>query len=74
MKIFYINNIGSGFANEIEVPEGTTLGQFFTQQMPGHESADYLIRLNRQPAAHHEPLTPGCRISITPTKIEGAIH
>jgi hypothetical protein len=73
MKIFYINNTGSGFADQIEVPEGTTLGTLFTQKMPGAHAGDYLIRLNRAPAAADEALTEGCRVSITPTKIEGAV-
>jgi len=73
MKIFYINNSGSGFANEIEIPAGTTLGQLFEQKMPGADPADYLIRLNRHPATSAEVLVEGSRVSITPTKIEGAI-
>ena len=72
MKIFYVNNHGGGFAAQIEVAEGTTLGQLFAQKMPGCSPADYMIRLNRQPAAEHEVLLDGCRVSITPTKIEGA--
>jgi sulfur carrier protein ThiS len=57
---------------KVEVPEGTTLGQLFAQKMPGSKPQDYLIRLNRQPAGAEEVLTEGCRVSITPTKIEGA--
>jgi hypothetical protein len=72
MKIFYINNTGAGFADSIDVPGGCTLGQLFAQKMPGCHPDDYLIRLNRQPAASEEPLTDGCRVSITPTKVEGA--
>ncbi len=33
---------------------------------------DYLIRVNRQPAARDEPLKDGDRVSVTPLKIEGA--
>lgn len=72
MKCFYINNSGAGFADQIEVPQGTTLGGLFAQKMPGSKPQDYLIRLNRQPAGAEEVLTEGCRVSITPTKIEGA--
>ena len=73
MKIFFINCSGSGFANEIEVPEGTTMGQLFAQKMPGCHPGDYTIRLNRGPAASEETLTDGSRVSITPRKIEGAV-
>jgi hypothetical protein len=72
MKIFYINNTGSGFAEQIEVSSGTSLGGLFAQKMPGCHPGDYLIRVNRQPACAEEILTEGCRVSITPTKIQGA--
>ena len=72
MKIFYINCSGAGFADQIEVPEGTTLGQLFAQKMPGSHPGDYTIRLNRGPAAAEEPLAENCRVSITPRKFEGA--
>ena len=72
MRIFYINNSGSGFADQIEVADGTSLGQLFAQKMPGCRPGDFLIRLNRAPASADEMLTDGCRVSITPVKIEGA--
>ena len=40
--------------------------------MSGRKSADYLIRVNRLPSTADQILQPGDRISITPTKIEGA--
>ena len=73
MKIFYINNTGSGFAEQIDVPDGTSLGALFSQKMPQAAPQNYLIRVNRQPAASDEILVEGCRVSITPTKIEGAV-
>ena len=72
MKIFYITNTGAGFADTIELPEQTTVGQLFTQKMPTSRPEDYLIRVNRQPAGADEVLTEGGRVSITPLKIEGA--
>jgi hypothetical protein len=72
MKIFFLNNDGGGFADQIEVADGTTVAQLFEQRMPSCDPHDYLIRLNRQPAIADEPLTEGCRISVTPTKIQGA--
>jgi len=73
MKIFFINNVGSGFAAQIDIADDTTLGQLFTARMPDSNPQDYLIRVNRQPAAADERLVDGCRVSITPVKIEGAI-
>lgn len=72
MKIFFINNDGGGFANDLDVAEGATIGQLFDQQLPGRSAADYLIRVDRQPVAVGHVLTPGCRVSVTPTKIAGA--
>jgi hypothetical protein len=72
MKVLFLNHAGGGFADFIEVQPGTTLGQLFAAKLPGAPAGDYLIRVNRQPAAAEEILTEGCRVSITPTKIEGA--
>ena len=72
MKILYINNHGGGFADHIEVADGTTVAQLFEQKMPNSDAADYLIRVDRQPASADQVLQPGSRISITPLKIEGA--
>ena len=73
MKVFFLNNDGGGFADQIDVADGTTLGQLFEQRMPGCDPHDYLIRVNRQPAVAGEPLSEGCRVSVTPTKIQGAL-
>jgi sulfur carrier protein ThiS len=71
MQILLINNNGGGFADYIEVPEGTTVSKLFDEQIRG-KPADYLIRVNRQPVAPDQILQAGDRISITPVKIEGA--
>jgi len=70
--MLYINNIGSGFAQHIEIEPGTTVAQLFAQKMPGKEVGDYLIRVNRQHVPADQILVEGDRVSITPTKIEGA--
>lgn len=72
MKIFFLNNDGGGFADQIEVADGTTVGQLFEQRMTGRDPHDYLIRVNRQPAVADEALSEGSRVSVTPTKIHGA--
>jgi hypothetical protein len=72
MKILFVNNHGGGFAGYLEVAEGTTVQQLFNQQIPSGKADDYLIRVNRLPAAADQVLQPGDRVSITPTKIEGA--
>jgi hypothetical protein len=72
MRVLYINNDGGGFADYVTVAEGTTLGQFFEQRVGHGRPQDYLIRVNRQPAAADQALQEGDRVSFTPTKIEGA--
>jgi sulfur carrier protein ThiS len=73
MKVLVINNDGAGFADYVEVPHGTTVDELFHRQLGREAKPDrYLIRVNRQPVAQHEVLKDGDRLSITPTKIEGA--
>lgn len=72
MQVLFINNDGGGFADHIDIAEGTTIQQLFEQRLPQRKPADYLIRVNRQPTSGDAVLQPGDRISITPTKIEGA--
>jgi sulfur carrier protein ThiS len=72
MKILFINNDGGGYADYVEVTPGTTVQEFFSQKLPDRMAADYLIRVNRQPVPRDYALQEGDRVTITPTKIEGA--
>ena len=72
MRILFINNDGSGFADYLEVEPNTTVDKLFTQQMPNRKAEDYMIRVNRQPVARDHVLQEGDRVSMTPTKIQGA--
>jgi hypothetical protein len=73
MRVLVINNDGGGFADYQPLPEsGLTVRQLFEQQVPRGKPESYLIRVNRLPAAEDQVLRDGDRISITPTKIEGA--
>jgi hypothetical protein len=72
MQIVFINNDGAGFADKIEIAEGLTIRQLFEQKMPYAKPQNYLIRVNRQATSGDYILQPDDRVSITPTKIEGA--
>jgi sulfur carrier protein ThiS len=72
MRVLWINNDGAGFADYIDIAENTTVEQFFMLKMPGSQASDYMIRVNRQPVAKDYVLKDGDRITITPTKVEGA--
>jgi sulfur carrier protein ThiS len=72
MVILFINNDGGGFADNVEIAEGTTVETLFAERIPRGQPQDYLIRVNRQPAPAGQVLREGDRVSFTPTKIEGA--
>ena len=72
MKILYINNSGGGFADHVDITADTTIDRFFQDNMPDAEPSDFLIRVNRQPVAQDYVLQEGDRVTVTPTKIEGA--
>lgn len=72
MRLLFVNNDGGGFADYVQVDDGMTVEQFFNEKMPGRKPSDYLIRVNRQPVPRDHVLQEGDRITLTPTKIEGA--
>ena len=72
MRILFINNLGGGFADFINLEEGTNIEKLFKQKMPHEEAHDHLIRVNRQPVPKDYCLKENDRVTITPIKIEGA--
>jgi len=73
MRLLYINNHGGGFADYVDVNSGMTVEQFFNEKMPNEKPNDFLIRVNRQPVVRDYVLQEGDRVTVTPTKIEGAL-
>ena len=73
MKILFVNNEGGGFADSIEVAPNTTVKKLFGEQLPGRRPEGFLMRVNRQPVASDYVLQEGDRVTMTPTKIEGAL-
>ena len=72
MKVLLINNDGAGFADYIDVQDNTSVQDLFNQRIGAAQESNYLIRVNRPPVPRDQVLQEGDRISITPTKIEGA--
>jgi sulfur carrier protein ThiS len=72
MRILFINNSGAGYADYVNIAENTTIEQFFAIKMQNQQETDHLIRVNRQPVPKDYCLQEGDRVTITPTKIEGA--
>ena len=71
MRVLLINNDGGGFTDYVEISPDTSVQEFFQQRVPGRQSSDYLIRVNRLPVAADQVLQEGDRVNITPIKIEG---
>ncbi len=74
MKIMYINNSGGGFADYMNIEEDMSISKLFAQKMPHEEAANFLIRVNRQPVPKDYILKENDRVTITPTKIDGAAY
>ncbi len=72
MKVLFINNLGGGFADFINIENNTSIMDLFEQKMPNEAASDYLIRVNRQPVPQDYVLKENDRITITPVKIDGA--
>ena len=72
LRVLWINNAGGGFADYVDVEEGTSVAQFIGKRLPQACPADYLIRVNRMPVASDQILSDGDRVTCTPLKIEGA--
>ena len=60
MRILVINNDGGGFADYIDIAEGTNVKTLFTQQIGSADPSAYLIRVNRQPVPRRSG-SPGGR-------------
>jgi len=71
ITVLFINNSGGGFADYVTIEPNVSVGEFFISHMGGNP-ADFMIRVNRQPVARDYVLKEGDRITITPTKIDGA--
>ncbi|MCA9438333.1 MAG: hypothetical protein KC978_21285 [Candidatus Omnitrophica bacterium] len=77
ITITYLNRNGGGFAERVDLVQGTTIGQFLNQRDISVEH--FTIRIVRGSQggftpSSDEPLQEGDRLSCVPLKIEGAIQ
>ena len=72
IKIKFINSIGAGFADLIDVEPDMTCGQLFASKFPGKDAGSYLIRVNKSPVSPSQLLHENDVVVVTPTKIAGA--
>lgn len=70
--VLFLNAEGTGFAGETRVPKGSTVGQFFKEQMKGREAREFKIKVNRDIAKEGDILRDGDKVSVTPEKVGGS--
>lgn len=73
IRVKFINNLGTGFASEFEIQEGTVLAQFVSEQVGENPAYDYAISVNRGPEVAEYVLRDGDKIAVTPRKMDAAI-
>lgn len=67
-----VNNEGSGFAGLKEVETGTTIDQLFRSEMGSRDFSSFTVSVNHKQVSSDYVLQAGDRVSMTPSKIEGA--
>lgn len=73
-NIFFVNNEGGGFADRIDVQDGTTIGELCAARVGVSVDRNrFNIRVNRDVVPADYVLQSGDRVTITPNKIEGAL-
>jgi putative ubiquitin-RnfH superfamily antitoxin RatB of RatAB toxin-antitoxin module len=63
-----------GLTQEVRVPDGCTVRDYFRQNKAGCDMEQYRIRINEQPATPTQMLYDGDRMSISRAKLAGARH
>jgi len=89
MRVLFVSHNGSGFADFIEVDEGTSIKEFVANMVPG-KARDYTIKVNRQIIGSEyflqendkefvdnievRILQENDRVSVSPKNVIGAYH
>lgn len=74
ISIFYVDNDRGGYSCTANVPEGTTLRQFFEMQKPGKSANDYQLRVDNAEVGVNTTLQNNAKVTIAPKKFAGAFH
>jgi hypothetical protein len=70
ITVHYTNFDVSGYPSPVNVPSGTTAGQFIEQKVGGSFS-DYTVKVNRVTAASTTVLSNNCELAVAPRKVAG---
>jgi len=68
--IFFTDNSGEGFSDNLEIESGITIEQFLEKK--GINRSSFGVRVNRQPAVMGAILQNGDRVTVHPLKVAGA--
>ena len=71
MQILFVNAMGAGYADRLDIQEGTTVSQLFEEKVGGDPDA-FMIRVNREITTADYVLRENDKVTATPVRIEGA--
>ena len=72
MKVLYLDQAGRGLADEVEMPEGSSVEDFLRTKKGSDSIGDFEVSINREDAVPGQQLNNGDIISVTPKKYGGA--
>ena len=73
MSVLVVDNGGGGFAERVDTEDGETVGEVVRRFINGHDTEEYLIRVNGSIAERSRVLSEDDRITITPKGVKGAL-
>ena len=72
MKITVYDTDAGGHPQNIDVSPGTTVGEYFDKYKHANP-ANFTVRIDDRTVGTDAPLHEGCRMSISPNKVAGAL-
>ena len=75
IEVYLVQADGAGWKKPVTVKEGTTVAQFFRDQVgtpQGRAAEDFMIRVNREACDANQQLRNGDVMSVSPRKVTGA--
>lgn len=71
IPVYYVSNAGNGERGVIFVSNGTTVGGLFDLKFQNGSWANFVVKLNNEPAQRFEIIKADDKVSIMPSKVEG---
>lgn len=72
VEITCVDNGGAGYLETREIVAGTTVGEFFDEEVPAdvRDKEGDLVRVNRKDVPLSSPLVEGDMVTITPRRVK----